>query len=130
VTEPRVGNGGFALMNVQAALRALRNRYRLDPIAYGVDLLLRHSHRVPPLLGALETRRTTHDLFFALDAPQYVPGYSVAPLREGLRFAFETAPRACFELNDRQLPFGCHAWWKFDRAFWQPFLLPETAGLA
>jgi hypothetical protein len=33
------------------------------------------------------------------------------------------APRLCFELNGRKLPFGCHAWQRYDRGFWEPYLL-------
>ena len=39
-----------------------------------------------------------------------------------LSFAFETNPRACFELNGRRLPFGCHKWWHHDREFWEAYL--------
>jgi hypothetical protein len=49
----------------------------------------------------------------------------VASVDEALRFAFEAAPRECFERNGRRMPFGCHAWEKFDRGFWEPFLLRE-----
>jgi hypothetical protein len=30
-----------------------------------------------------------------------------------------------YELNGHELPFGCHAWERYDRAFWEeqlPFL--------
>jgi hypothetical protein len=35
------------------------------------------------------------------------------------------APRFCFEQNDMRLPSGCHAWPKYDRKFWEPYLLEE-----
>ena len=44
---------------------------------------------------------------------------------EGLRFSFEVAPRLCFELNGRRLPFGCHGWHRYDRTFWEPYLLHQ-----
>src|SRR5205823_4073116 len=31
VQEPRVGNGGFTLVRVEAALKVLTNRYRMEP---------------------------------------------------------------------------------------------------
>jgi hypothetical protein len=40
-----------------------------------------------------------------------------------LRFAFEAAPRQCLEMNQGRLPFGCHAWGRYDREFWTPHLL-------
>ena len=38
----------------------------------------------------------------------------------------EVSPRLCFERNHRQLPFGCHAWARYDGAFWEPHLLKES----
>jgi hypothetical protein len=38
-------------------------------------------------------------------------------------FSFEVAPRYCFKMNRERLPFGCHAWSKYDQEFWEPFLL-------
>jgi hypothetical protein len=65
------------------------------------------------------------DHFWSDEAVKYFPDFKVASIEEGLRFAFEVAPRLCFEMNNRTLPFGCHAWYKFDRTFWEPYLLPE-----
>jgi hypothetical protein len=56
-------------------------------------------------------------------AAKYYPDFNVASVEEGLRFAFEVAPKECFELNNLTLPFGCHAWPKYDRDFWKPYLL-------
>jgi len=70
-----------------------------------------------------------NDLFWADQAVTYLPGFKVASIEEGLRFAFEAVPRTCYEINNRQLPFGCHAWTKFDRGFWEPHLLPADEPL-
>jgi hypothetical protein len=66
-----------------------------------------------------------NDYFWSYDAPRYW-SFRIAPVDEALQFAFEAAPRLCFELNHRRLPFGCHAWMKFDREFWKPYLLSTT----
>jgi hypothetical protein len=63
------------------------------------------------------------DLFWSDRARLFDPGFRIAPLDVALRFAFESHPRLCFENNGRKLPFGAHAWAKWDRAFWEPFLL-------
>ncbi len=34
------------------------------------------------------------------------------------QFAFENMPRELFEINDRSLPFGCHAFAVYDPEFW------------
>lgn len=62
------------------------------------------------------------DLFWALVAPLIDPAFRVAPADAALAFAFELEPRAAFERTGRRLPFGCHAWPRYDRAFWEPYL--------
>jgi hypothetical protein len=52
---------------------------------------------------------------------QVPPG--VAPVEEALGFSFEREPRYCFERNGGRLPFGCHAWNRWDRPFWEPYLI-------
>jgi hypothetical protein len=144
VTEPKVGNGGFTLMKVQSVLKVLRSERRSEePAAYwrrfctdnpqkAAQLLnlprkyLKHLHAFNSVRW--ETRRFTanNDGFWAERATHYYPEFKIASVEEGLRFAFEAPPRMCFELNKRQLPFGCHAWMKFDRAFWEPYLLKDN----
>jgi hypothetical protein len=65
------------------------------------------------------------DFFWSDRAVEYVPEFKVASLEEGLEFGFECGPRLCFERTGHRLPFGCHAWARYDRKFWEPFLLPE-----
>jgi len=125
----------------------LHNRYRKEPMQLWIDLIDRNARFIEPFveflrklpipeLGAFERARarwdqiehpTEHglnnDLFWADQAVRYLPDFKVASVEEGLRFAFEAAPKICYEMNKRQLPFGCHAWTKFDRAFWEPHLL-------
>jgi lipopolysaccharide/colanic/teichoic acid biosynthesis glycosyltransferase len=151
VREPRVGNGGLALMKVQSALEVLYRRHREDPATYWSDLMSRHARAARPLVAVcrrvqpLFPRSTVlsavlahwqmhqnpplhghnNDFLWSYEAVKYVPDFKVAPVEEGLRFAFEAAPRTCFEMNQRRLPFGCHAWAKFDAQFWRPYLLTD-----
>ncbi|MEJ0081049.1 MAG: DUF5672 family protein [Puia sp.] len=39
-----------------------------------------------------------------------------------LSFSFETIPSHSYILNQSRLPFGCHAWWRYDLGFWKPFI--------
>jgi Protein of unknown function (DUF5672) len=146
VTEPRVGNGGLALMKVEAVLTVLHERYRTEPARYWEDrfagffkvlpsILLYLRMFVPSWLRAspgqkvrqrlqrIEVHARNNDLFWSYKAVKYVPSFRIPDWKTGLRFAFEVAPRLCFELNERKLPFGCHAWPRYDRAFWEPYLM-------
>jgi len=150
VTEEGVGNGGFTLWRVDSSRRVLRSRHRREPLTRVLDVVARNMERLAPLYGLVEIvhRRwprqfldrvlqhrarilepafhgTATDQFWSIEAKRYLPSFRVASVDEALKFAFEVAPRECFERNGRRVPFGCHAWAKFDRAFWEPFLLRE-----
>jgi hypothetical protein len=153
VKEPRVGNGGFTLMKLESVLHVLSARYRRKPTTYLADLLARNASWTWPLFALLDrTRRVfprapgisrivdywhtmqnpaihgrNNDHFWSFEAEHYWPHFRLAPVNVALEFAFEAAPRLCFELNQRRLPFGCHAWMKFDRDFWRPHLLNGAA---
>jgi len=153
VIEPRVGNGGFALMKIESVLKVLHNRYRDEPASYWLDMVTRNRAHCGLLIRLLEKLRRyfpnsriinrplqdwqvtaepgkfgrNNDYFWSFEAVRYLPEFRVAPVDEGLKFAFEAAPRMCFEMNGGNLPFGCHAWTKFDRGFWEPYLLRSEA---
>lgn len=137
-----VGNGGLALRNVGRSLEVLTsNRQPYDPVELGQRIgrfpawrgLKTQLHR----LGYKNTRRhfirdfvdhpeVHEDLFWSFEARRFVPDFRIPDVKEALTFAFECAPEYCFEANGRQLPFGCHAWAKWGRAFWSPYLLPNN----
>ena len=149
VSEPAVGNGGFSLRRVESFLRVAESpgfaseleKYR-DALVEAAPLAVRALHlprkalRRARLLGTdrraiLDAaqnpkdpgERLNEDCFWSFRAQRYYPAFRVASVREALAFAFEVAPRRCYELNENRLPFGCHAWNKYDRQFWEPFLL-------
>lgn len=63
------------------------------------------------------------DRFWAWKGHLYNPDFKIAPVELASKFSFEINPRYLFEKNNRKLPFGAHAWARYDRAFWEPFLL-------
>lgn len=147
VDRPRVGNGGFTLLRVDSAMKALTNRYLMKPTTYWFDLFTSHAPAcLIAGLGKLEAKfpnwrmvgtlmrewremedpasvNRHNDVFWADMAVMYEPGFKVASLEDGLKFAFEVSPRTCLEMNGGEMPFGCHAWARYDRAFWEPFLV-------
>lgn len=149
VKEERVGNGGFALYRVPSVRKVLWNRYLAEPGKFVEDRcwrvmefqrkVLRPIRAAVP--GWLRTRATTplrkqlqrmdhvevnergNDLFWSYEAERYLPGFKIGTLAQGLAFAFETEPRACLVRTRGGLPFGCHAWGRYDRGFWEKHLL-------
>jgi hypothetical protein len=114
VTQPAVGNGGFSLRRVAAFL----------------DVLAAAGERYPRrwVSGRTDSRFEAHeDLFWSFEAQRFRPEFRIASVEEALRFAFELEPRRAFELAGGRLPFGVHAWARYDRTFWEPHLLgPES----
>lgn len=47
-------------------------------------------------------------------------------VQEALHFAFELDPRGSLKRTKEILPFGCHAWEKYDPAFWHPFITIDS----
>lgn len=139
---PRVGNGGFSLRKIESFLRVIySDRYTVDPKTYWeslcrekpkfkqyLNLHKKYLKRFTRFNGARWEMARWHlklneDGFWSDEAIKYYPQFKIPPVEVGLRFAFEVRPRDCFELNHRQLPFGCHAWARYDREFWEPYLL-------
>jgi hypothetical protein len=45
--------------------------------------------------------------------------FKVAPPEDAIKFSFEVQPQRFYNENFQQLPFGCHAWIKYDFDFWK-----------
>lgn len=131
-----VGNGGFSLRKVQAALRVLRLRvkpvpdYTMGPPprwwhwqrVRKARCTLRNFNRFLPRVS-LETylRRYylgNEDVFWGRYAARFDPTFRVAGVDEALDFAFETDPAGSLSRNRNRLPFGAHAWARYGREFW------------
>lgn len=62
--------------------------------------------------------KLNEDIFWSFIVPHNRPDFKVAPSPEAIRFAFDNEPAYFYALNGQQLPFGCHAWERFDKSFW------------
>ena len=140
VEEPGVGNGGFCLRKVESCLKVLNSsRYAIDPDAYWrrrrpaswpgrvvnyPRKYLKRLHYFNNVRREVGRFSKNEDLFWSRRAVHYYPDFRIAPVEVAMRFAFEGAPRLCYQKIGGKLPFGCHAWPKYDRAFWEPYLLP------
>jgi hypothetical protein len=137
----RVGNGGLSLRRVDSYLRVLRQKvvsrsiyprwghYAWKPPFEFMEPSLYQkvsaSHRINPFARQYSVEEElsrfpyNEDVFWAIEAPKFDPSFQVAPAEAALSFAFEASPRWSYEKNGYQLPFGCHAWARYDRAFWK-----------
>ena len=58
------------------------------------------------------------DLFWSQRAKLFCPDFKIAPVELAIEFAFEANPRYCYKLINKKLPFGAHAWERYDKEFW------------
>jgi hypothetical protein len=133
------GNGGFSLRNIGSHLRVLNSFSFIEPPASNWHK--RMAHKLPfkeylrqacGFLLDLTIRNNTYwmlnsfrgfeDQFWCLVAARNFSWFKIPHYKEAMNFAFEMQPRRVFDINDHRLPFGCHAWWKYDLAFWKPFI--------
>ena len=140
--EGKVGNGGFSLRRIDSFLKVLESKvYTVDPWRKAWQMLRgkpvsNSSSRFLPWrafmtrYNGVESETATYqfneDHFWGSRASHYLPSFRVAPQEVALSFAFECVPRFCFERNGGRLPFGCHAWGRYDKTFWEQFVLPEA----
>lgn len=101
-----VGNGGFSLRKISTFIDVLNNVPQKK-----LDQYLR-----------IESNTYNEDAFWSMDASKYVPSYKKPRFEEALRFSIEMAPSECYEILGRKLPFGCHAFNKFEPDFWKQFI--------
>ncbi len=100
--NPILMNGGFSLRKVSSFIRLL-NIYHLFYSKWPAneDTLFSFYHkRIWPLR-------------FLFKLPTW---------QEALEFGFEMEPEKCFKLNGNRLPFGCHAWEKYNPSFWDRYI--------
>lgn len=140
----KVGNGGFTLKKISGMLNVLNSKqYQTNPHEYWntyykdkpLPIRILNSYKI--FLKALGVRnniqweirqqwmrpRVSVELFWADRAVHYYPDFRLPSVETALQFAFECLPRHCYELNKHKLPFGCHAWNRYDPEFWAPYIL-------
>lgn len=92
-----VGNGGFSLRRISSFLKMLSQKKTIN-----IDI--------------------AEDVFWASHNSDC---FRVAPIEVAVDFSFEEQVKRCFQLNHCRIPFGCHAWAKFDYLFWKRYLDQE-----
>ncbi|WP_241159963.1 DUF5672 family protein [Parabacteroides sp. ZJ-118] len=99
----KIGNGGLSL-------RKTASHYRVTQ---------EQKERIRFYLAQKRHHLYNEDAFWATEAERFL----YPSVQEALRFAFDKYPDLCFKMNNKQLPFGCHAWYKRKmRNFWTRFI--------
>lgn len=125
------GNGGFSLRKIDTFLEVIKIakkesiRTSNNPIIqklWFLEALLKGDSHKKWLKSPASNYVFNDDGFWSFEAPKYLKSFKVAPFKDALNFAFEKSPRESFKMNGNRLPFGAHAWEKYDKKFWQKLL--------
>ena len=138
-----VGNGGFSLRKVADFLQVLsRNEQEQRGRVITATSVSEKIRSARALKHCLVISRSfpflrvsvNEDIFWGIVAPGRYESFNVPSAPDAVPFAFETAPRHLLELNNGELPFGCHAWERYDPGFWREVFsstgrtLPDKTG--
>ena len=137
--EGKVGNGGFSLRKVDSFLKVIYSPVlSVDPSDYwrcnrsSKPILKRYLFLLKSFLKRfiifnnakreISRWRDNEESFWVNRGTHYYPDFTIPSVDTALHFGFEYAPDVCFK-EIGTLPFGCHAWPKYNRAFWEPYLI-------
>ncbi|WP_113654013.1 DUF5672 family protein [Pedobacter namyangjuensis] len=133
-----VGNGGFSLRKISSHIRILKSFSLVIKPGYFYYLLTKDFSlkNVKIVLKCLFFSNNTfhwlndfsenEDRFWGLIAVRNFTWFKTPPEKIALKFAVETYP-SHFIKSDADLPFGCHAWEKYDNDFWSSHIkLPNN----
>lgn len=116
-----VGNGGLSLRKVSHCLRVLSWK--------GPVMKYKKLWHLPYMLGwqnnmkyYTNSKLNEDGLFSGLLSPSFIR-YNVPTAEKAAFFAFERFPSYLYSLCNNQLPFGCHAFHKYEyETFWKKFI--------
>lgn len=126
-----VGNGGFSLRNVKDSIRVVKSNRKIKPLKEHIQVN-RKSKKSFVLLRSIKHYLVSYsfktirkDILINEDKVFCLAGkrfnfFTIPDAKTALSFAFEKQPKKLYELNNNQLPFGCHAWCRNDIEFYVP----------
>lgn len=129
----RVGNGGLSLRKVKKFMELthpkkkiktfreiLKEEYNgIKSLPICVARAFGYRNTIGYFQNYYNSKKLAEDVYFLIEMQQYenMKLYVPSPV-EACAFAFERSPRYLYEQNAKILPFGCHAWEKYDKVFW------------
>lgn len=138
---PEAGNGGFSLRKVSSIIKILSFPHTMKYVRNWKDILddfkkkrlISNILNIPNFIykrygfsnsvySFFKSTPIHEDRVFAKYVPKFNRHFKVAPPSEAMYFSFEVNPSRLYEMTNKTLPLGCHAWEKYDPEFWSEFI--------
>jgi hypothetical protein len=133
-----VGNGGFSLRNIKKTFYILRKISILKKVSnfwyftklQGILKIEKILFLFKKILQIKDIKNfskaiyliVNEDIYLSQIIPSCFGDYRIAPPEEAMKFSFEVNAAYLFKKNNNKLPFGCHAWQKYESEFWKAFI--------
>ena len=135
---PIAGNGGFSLRKIESfidILSVIRQRRYINLRLKSIRQINSELH-LPLLKKYLVFKKFfskknkllyylnnfNEDLVIVNCFNKVNSNFRLTPCDVGLKFSFEAQPMRLYEMNNNKLPFGCHAFVRYDFDFWKQFI--------
>jgi hypothetical protein len=138
-----VGNFGFSFHRLSTSRRVTASPLRWQPYSAVAENLIRGFRgdkarlrqglirlgSAGRLRGAYKLFQENCDQFWSFIVPNIDKTFRIPTADIAVKFAWETLPSRCMEMCGGGLPFGIHAWFKYDFGFLMPHLLSAGVDL-
>jgi hypothetical protein len=139
---PYAGNGGLSLRNIQSLILVLA--YKPRPSLGKIMEERQKRRRISNILNMPNylyyyfrsyfyanywlSIDKNEDFVFVEHVPKVMRNFKLARPEDAMFFSFEMNPRKLYSMTKGVLPFGCHAFEKYDFAFWENFIHIDKSG--
>ncbi len=128
-----VGNSGFSLRKISTLQKVLKSIYYQDPKEIGKRSTRPLAYLLYPfrwLMNKFGNENYTiqhaynwyEDMFICHILPKFFPDFKIATPSDAGKFSLECNAENLYKINNNTLPFGCHAWWRYELDFWTPHI--------
>ena len=133
-----VGNGGFSLRHVSTYIKAIRHFKRIRFFLSFLDrcrvkgkyksIIIKISELFldykfnSEIIKIMTIEKTNEDYILSHCMSTIFNYINVAKSDQALKFSFEVNPHILFKLNNYSLPFGCHAFLKYNPEFYKYYI--------
>ena len=130
------GNGGFSLRKVSDMLRLLSHDKNIK-LSFNDFSQIHYKYKKPHLVVILFLKFILHffdnkpffrtvplneDVAIVKFSSKFDAEFRVAPPDICKKFSYEVNPEILYKINGGLLPFGCHAYLKYNPEFWKSFI--------